>query len=194
MTLRIKIILLLVLLIAAAGITVWFYRGHQEEQRKANAKAAEEERVKSVMTKIENSWNANDDWDDVFIAPNAPIIPYTLEVENVLIKGRPLIFYGTVEDVRAYGDEGSSIVLIRVWSRKNNLNLRLSLKAVPNTIDPILHDKHRIFDTFVIAATIVSVENVHIPPDKSDNDQDYFLAQGILHEAQPIGIYFPHKK
>src|SRR5271157_151274 len=102
MTLRIKIILLLVLLIAAAGITVWFYRGHQEEQRKANAKAAEEERVKSVMTKIENSWNANDDWDDVFIAPNAPIIPYTLEVENVLIKGRPLIFYGTVEDVRAY--------------------------------------------------------------------------------------------
>lgn len=186
--------MLFVLLIAAAGIAVWFYRGHQEEQRKANAKAAEEERVKSVVTKVENSWNANDDWDDVFTAPDAPHNPYTLEVENALVKGRPLIFYGTVEDVRAYGDQGSSIVLIRVWSRTNRPNLRLSLKAATNTMDPILHDKHRIFDTFVIAATIASVENVQAPSDKYDNDQDYFLAQGILHEAQPIGIYFPHKK
>jgi hypothetical protein len=194
MTLRSKIILLFALLIAAAGIAVWFYRGHQEEQRKANAKAAEEERIRSVVANVKNSWSANDEWENDFSAPNAPIIPYTLEVENALVKGRPLIFYGIVEDVHAYGDQDSSIVMIRVLGKTNRLNLRLSLKANINTIDPILHDKHRIFDTFIIAATIASVENVQVPPDKYDNDQGYFLAHGILHEAQPIGIYFPHKK
>ena len=94
MTLRSKIILLFALLIAAAGIAVWFYRGHQEEQRKANAKAAEEERIRSVVANVKNSWSANDEWENDFSAPNAPIIPYTLEVENALVKGRPLIFYG----------------------------------------------------------------------------------------------------
>ncbi len=41
---------------------------------------------------------------------------------------------------------------------------------------------------FVFAATITSVEKVSMPPDKSDNDQDYFLAHGVLHEAQSIGF------
>jgi hypothetical protein len=79
-----------------------------------------------------------------------------------------------------------STVLIEDFGRTTGVDLRFSLLSAPAITKAILND--RAVQYVVIAATITSVEKVSMPPDKSDNDRDYFLAHGILNEAQPIGL------
>lgn len=199
MTLRSKCILLLALMAVSAGIATWFYHGHQIEQGKANAAAAEKERARTIVAKVKSTWNADDGWEDVFSSPSSSLTPYTINVQQALIKGRPLIFFGTVDDVRSSGEQGSSIVLIRCEGRTDKLRmgllrLRLSLLSTPEVTDALLRNKPRLFETYVFAATVTGVEKVAMPPDKDDNDQDYFLAHGTLQEAQPIDTFFiPNK-
>ena len=181
MSLRTKVILLLALMIAAAGTVAWFYHGHQIEQGQANAAAAERERARSIVAKVKRSWDADDDWEDIFFPrQSSPLTPYTINVEQALIKGRPLIFFGTVDDVRTSGEQGASIVLIRCKGRTDKLRmgllrLRLSLLSTPEVTDALLRNKPRFFESYVFAATVNSVEKIAMPPDKDDNDQDYFL-------------------
>jgi hypothetical protein len=190
---------LVVGLIVAAGIAAWFYHSHEVKRRAAEAveaaAAAREQQARSIVTRVRNSWNADDNWEDAFSSKGAAYTPYTIELESALIKGRPIVAFGLVDDVRKSGEQDNSIVLIQDIGRTMKLDLRFSLLSAPAITKAILNDEDRQSNTFVIAATITSVEKVSVPPDKSDNDQDYFLAHGILHEAQPIGLFVqpPHK-
>jgi hypothetical protein len=194
MSLKLKAILLLALLTAAAGIAAWFYHSRTAEKRNADEARAIAEHARSVVAAVQKSWNADDDWEDVFSSPGSPPTPYTINVERALIKERPLIFFGTVDDVRTSGENGNSIVSVQCKGRTTKfrlglLHLRLSLLSAPDTTNSLLRNKPRPFETYVFAATITSVENVPVAPDKYDNDQDYFLAHGTLQEAQPIGTF-----
>jgi hypothetical protein len=190
---------LVVGLIVAAGIAAWFYHSHEVKRRAAEAveaaAAAREQQARSIVTRVRNSWNADDNWEDTFSSKGAYVTPYTIELENVLIKGRPIVAFGLVEDVRKSGEQDNSIVLIQDIGRTMKGDLRFSLLSAPAITKAILNDEDRRSETFVIAATITNVEKVSMPPDEKDNDQDYFLAHGILHEAQPIGLWDqpPHK-
>jgi hypothetical protein len=84
------------------------------------------------------------------------------------------------------------MVLIQDIGRTTGIDLRFSLLSAPAITKAILSDENRQSDTFVIAATITSVEKVSMPPDESGNDHDYFLAHGVLHEAQPIDLWDMH--
>ena len=147
------------------------------------------------MARVRNSWNADDNWEDTFSSKGAAFTPYTIELDNALITGRPIVAFGLVGDVRKSGEQDNSIVLIQDIGRTMKWDLHFSLLSAPGITKAILNDEDRQSDTFVIAATITSVEKVSMFPDKSDNDLDYFLAHGILHEAQPIGLWDqpPHK-
>jgi len=187
---------LLTVLIMAIGIAAWLYHSHEAKRRAAEAveaaAAAREQQARSIVARVRNSWNADDNWEDTFSSKGAAFTPYTIELENALIKGRPIVAFGYLEDVRKSGEQDNSIVLIQDIGRTTGIDLRFSLLSAPVTTKAILNDEDRQSDTFVIAATITSVEKVSMPPDKSDNDQDYFLAHGILHEAQPIGLWDLH--
>ena len=190
---------LVIWLIVAAGIAAWFYHSHEVKRHASEATkaaaTARDNQARSIVARVRNSWDADDNWEDAFSSKGAAFTPYTIELENALIKGRPIIAFGSVEDVRKSGEQDNSIVLIQDVGRTTGIDLRFSLSSAPAITKAILNDEDRRSDTFVIAATITSVEKVSMPPDKSDNDQDYFLAHGILHEAQPIGPFLepPHK-
>ena len=188
---------LVIVLVIVAGIAAWFYHSHEIDRRASEATeaaaVARESQARSIVARVKNSWNADDNWEDTFSSKGAAYTPYTIELENALIKGRPIIAFGSVDDVRKSEGQDTSIVSI-VSSLGNDdkamgIDLRFSLLSAPATTKAILSDENRQSDTFVIAATITSVEKVSMPPDESGNDHDYFLAHGILHEAQPIRLW-----
>jgi hypothetical protein len=183
-------------LVIVAGIAAWFYHSHEIDRRASEATeaaaAARENQARSIMARVRNSWDADDNWENTFSSKGAADTPYTIELENALIKGRPILAFGLVDDLRKSGEKDNSIVLIQDIGRTTGIDLRFSLLSSPVITKAILNDGDRPADTFVIAATITSVEKVSMPPDKSDNDQDYFLAHGVLHEAQPIGLWDMH--
>ena len=184
---------LLTVLVVATGIAAWFYHSHEAKRHAAEAveaaAAAREQQARSIVARVRNSWNADDNWEDSFSSKGAAYTPYTIELESALMKGRPIIAFGDLEDVHNSGVRDNSIVLLQGNGRTTAIDLRFSLLSAPAITKAILNDEDRRSDTFVIAATITSVEKVSMPSDKSDNDQDYFLAHGILHEAQPIGLF-----
>ena len=243
---------LVIWLIVAIGVAAWFYHSHEIDRRASEATeaaaAARENQARSIVARVRNSWNADDTWEDTFSFKGAAHTPYTIELENALIKGRPILAFGSVEDVRKSGEQDNSImgsqaidlsggmipdqppvatqggidlsagmipdpktpdisaglvpnnppapvnphaiVLIKDIVRTTRIDLRFSLLSAPGITKALLSDENRQSDTFVIAATITSVEKVSMPPDESGNDRDYFLAHGILNEAQPIGRRF----
>jgi hypothetical protein len=198
-TSRQKVSQLLTVLVVAIGIVAWFYHSHEVKRRAAEAvvaaAAAREQQARSIVASVRNSWNADDNWEDTFSSKGTDVTPYTIELENALMKGRPIVAFGLVGDVRKSGEQDNSIVLIQDIGRTMKWDLRFSLLSAPAITKAILNDEDRQSNTFIIAATITSVEKVSMPPDEKDNDQDYFLAHGILHEAQPIGPFAdpPHK-
>ena len=198
-TSRQKVSQLLTVLVVAIGIVAWFYHSHEVKRHAAEAvvaaAAAREQQARSIVASVRNSWNADDNWEDTFSSKGAYVTPYTIELENALMKGRPIVAFGLVGDVRKSGEQENSIVLIQDIGRTMKWDLRFSLLSAPAITKAILNDEDRQSNTFIIAATITSVEKVSMPPDEKDNDQDYFLAHGILHEAQPIGPFAdpPHK-
>ena len=198
-TSRRKVSQLLTVLVVAIGIVAWFYHSHEVKRRAAeavvSAAAAREQKARSIVARVKSSWNSDDNWEDTFSSKGAYITPYTIELEKALIKGRPIVAFGIVGDVRKSGEQDNSIVLIQDIGRTMKWDLRFSLLSAPAITQAVLSDEDRQSNTFVIAATITSVEKISMPPDKSDNDQDYFLAHGILHEAQPIGPFAdpPHQ-
>ncbi len=191
--------LLVTVLVIVTGIAAWFYHSHEVKRRAAEAveaaAAAREQQARSIVARVGNSWNADDNWEDTFSSKGAYVTPYTIELENALIKGRPILAFGLVEDVRKSGEQDNSFVLIQDVGRTMKWDLRFSLLSAPAITKAILNNEDRQSNTFVIAATIASVEKVSMPPDEKDNDQDYFLAHGILQEAQPIGPFAdpPHQ-
>lgn len=191
--------LLVTVVVIVAGIAAWFYHSHEVKRHAAEAvvaaAAAREQQARSIVVSARNSWNADDNWEDTFSSKGTDVTPYTIELENALMKGRPIVAFGLVDDVRKSGEQDNSIVLIQDIGRTMKGDLRFSLLSAPAITKAILNDEDRRSETFVIAATITSVEKVSMPPDEKDNNQDYFLAHGILHEAQPIGPFAdpPHK-
>jgi hypothetical protein len=183
---------LVTVLVIVAGIAAWFYHSHEIDRRASEATEAEaaarESQANSIAARVKNSWNADDTWEDTFSSKGAAYTPYTIELENALIKGRPILAFGSVDDVRKSEQQDNSIVLIEDFGRTTGVDLRFSLLSAPAITKAILNDQDRAVQYVVIAATITSVEKVSMPPDKSDNDRDYFLAHGILNEAQPIGL------
>lgn len=183
---------LLIFLVVAAGVGTWLYHSHEVKRRAAEAAeataAATEEQARLIVAGVRNTWNAADDWEDALPAQDSTFAPYTAELEKALKKGRPIVAFGLVDDVRNSVEPESSIVLIQDFGRTTGIDLRFSLLSAPATTKAILSNKDRSTDMFVLSATITSVEKVAMPLDKNDNDQDYFLAHGILHEARPIGF------
>jgi hypothetical protein len=175
---------------AAAAIAFWFYHAHEVELREAEAATAKEEYAKSVVAGVMNTWHADDHWEDSLSSPGGSSRTlYTVELEKALIHDRPLIVFGGVDDVNKSGQSENSIVSIWAQTRAILPTLRLSLLSPPEITNAILGQKDRALETFVFAVRIESVEKVSMPSNSADGD--YFLAHGILYEAEPIGLDEP---
>jgi hypothetical protein len=170
----------------ATGIAAWFYHAHEVELREAEAVTSKEEHAKFIVAGVMTSWDARDDWEDSLSSSNSL---YTMEVEKALISDRRLLVYGTIDDVKKSGEAENSIISIQTQTRARGLDLRLSLLSAPAVTNAIVAHKGRDYETFVFAVKIDSVEKVSTPSDRSADD--YFLAHGVLYEAEPIGLYEP---
>jgi hypothetical protein len=175
---------------AATGITFWFYHAHEVQRREAEAATAKEEYAKSVVAGVMKSWQADDRWEDSLSSPGGRSrTPYTIELEKALMRDRPLIAFGRVDDVSESGEPQNSIVSVSTQTHVRGLDLRLSLLSPPKITNAMLAHKGRSSETFVLAVKINSVEKVASPPDSSA--EDYFLVHGVLLEAEPLGLWRP---
>ena len=107
---------LLTVLVVAIGIATWFYHSHEAKRHAAEAveaaAAVREQRARSIVASVRNSWNADDNWEDSFSSKRAAYPPYTIELESALMKGRPIIVFGDLEDVRNSGEQDNAIVFV----------------------------------------------------------------------------------
>jgi hypothetical protein len=179
---------------AAAGIAARFYHAHEVKLREAEAAAAKEEYAKSVVAGVINAWHADDHWEDSLSSPGGRRRTlYTIELEKALIHDRPLIVLGDVEDVSKSAQSENTIISIWTETRANlSPALRLSLLSPPEIANAILGQKDRASELFVFAVKINSVERVAPPTDSSVHE--YFLAHGVLLEAERIGLWQPPKQ
>jgi hypothetical protein len=176
---------------AAAGIALWFHHAHEVKLREAEAATAKEEYAKSVVADMVNTWHADDHWEKSLSSPgDGSQALYTIDLEKALIRDRPLIAFGIVDDVSKSGQSENSIISIWTETRANlSPALRLSLLSPPEIANNILGQTDRASEMFVFAAKINSVEKISMPSNSSD--PDYFLAHGVLYAAKPIGIDEP---
>lgn len=176
---------------AAAGIAFWFYHAHEVKLREAQAEAAKEEYAKSVVFDMANTWHADDHWEKSLSSPgDSSQTLYTIDLEKALIRDRPLIAFGIVDDVSKSGPSENSIISIWTETRANlSPALRLSLLSPPEIANNILGQTDRASEMFVFAVKINSVEKISMPSNSSD--PDYFLAHGVLYSAKPIDVYKP---
>jgi len=176
---------------AAAGIAFWFYHAHEVKLREAEAVTAKEEYAKSVVADMVNTWHADDHWEKSLSSPgNSSRTLYTIELEKALIQDRPLIVFGSVDDLSKAGQSENSIISIWTETRANlSPALRLSLLSPPEITNAILGQKDRASEMFVLAVKISSVEKISMPSNSEFGD--HFLAHGVLFAAKPIDVYEP---
>lgn len=96
------VIWVLFIMAASWGLSTWFKKHEEEAKQEAASKAqiaADTERAKSELARLRASWNADDSWEhQVYPSDNsAPV--YSLDVEHALVKGRPIIVIGEIQDV-----------------------------------------------------------------------------------------------
>jgi hypothetical protein len=172
------------------GIAAWVNHAHKIELHEAEAATAKEEHARSIAAEVMKSWDARDDWENLlFSSVGGSNTLYTVEVEKALISDRRLLVYGTIDDVKKSGEKENSIVSIQAQTRARGLDLRLSLLSPPAITNAIVAHRGRDNETFALAVKIDSVEKIAAPPDSSADG--YFLAHGVLYEAEPSGLYRP---
>lgn len=172
------------------GISTWFKKHQQETKRESESKAqiaADTERAKSALTRMRATWNADDSWEHQVYPTDNSAPAYSLDVEHALVKGHPIIVIGEIQDVRTSQGQATRLVLVQSHSSPNLVDLRFSLETPPEVANSILSATRNAplpgVETFIAVVTIERVEKIEQPPDKADNDQDYFLAHGTLHET-----------
>jgi hypothetical protein len=186
-----KIVIAVVLVLAAAwGIHAWFKKHQQEAQRDAAYKAhiaLETEQAKSALARLRASWNADTSWEHQVYPPNNDAPSYSLDIEHALVNGHPIIVIGEIQDVKTIQGQSAPVVLIQSHSSANLVDLRFSLVTTPEIATSILaatrNDPLAQGETFISVATVERVEKIEQPPDSAGNDQSYFLAHGTLQEA-----------
>jgi hypothetical protein len=178
---------------AALGVAAWIHHLHDVERRAAEAAAAKVEYAKTVAAGVMKSWDATDDWEEAFSSSSGRgRTPYTSEVEKALVSGKRLLIYGIIDDIKKSGNSENSIITVFTQTGAKGLDLRLSLLSPPEISNAIEARKGRAVGTYVFAVRINSVERIPAPSDRSDDD--FFLAQGVLYEAEPIGLNRPPTK
>jgi hypothetical protein len=166
---------------------------NETERRAAEAAAARVENARSVAASVMKSWDANDDWEDSLSSSGgARRLPYTSEVEKALVSSKRLVIYGVIDDVTKHEDSETSLISVLAQTRAKGLDLRLSLMSPSDLSKAIEERKGRAYESYVFAVKINSVERVSAPSDGSTND--FFLAHGVLYEAEPIGLNRPPDK
>jgi hypothetical protein len=183
--------LIVLLACAAAGIAFWFHHAHEVKLREIEAATAKEEYAKSVVAEMVNTWHADDHWEKSLSSPgDSSQTLYTIDLEKALMRDRPLIVFGRLEDVGKSGQSENSVISIWTETRTSlSTALRLSLLSPPEITNAILGQKDRASEMFVFTVKINSVEKVTMPSNSSD--PDYFLAHGVLYAAKPIDVYEP---
>jgi hypothetical protein len=180
-------VILAVLLTAAVsvGITSWWFGKQLAEARLNAAVEAEigEKSAKAIRAwnRLKQHWNADDDWESQ-LSKNAP--SSSVDVEHAMVKGRPILILGKINDVVTNQDSDGATVLIENHLTQEKYFLRFSLAASSGVAKSMEASTQKEIvsklDSFILVANIQSVTRT-----QDTNDQGYFLAHGTLLEEYP---------
>lgn len=184
------LITILFLGVISWGGFAWLKKHRQEASQEEATKEQTAEKTglaKAALARLRSTWDADDSWKHQVYPSSGDPPSYSLDVEHALATGRPIIVVGEILDVQSSKDQSAPLVLIQSDSGSTPVDLRFSLAATPQLADAILsatrNNAMADIETFIVVASVQNVEKVERPPDKADNDQDYFLAHGTLQEA-----------
>jgi len=167
---------------------VHWYRQYERELTHQRNNLATETAYKAdleaALGRLKSKWLAEDRWDDDFTGQLT--IPYSVAMERALVgKSSPLVFLGTVEDVRQ-DTQDDSIVRVRVYARKSVIRLHLSLTASQSQVDEISANQQfhqqsvgEFSKVCIFVATLDRIERIAARNGQND-DASYFVGHGIL--------------
>jgi hypothetical protein len=192
------LIVVLGLCVLALLAVHWYWQHEREIQHSEENHArlvANRSELEAELGKLKAKWLANDDWEKGLTTRQLSAVPYSIDVERALIKGYPLIFYGTVEDIRTIDGQALSSVKVHVYGQKNFLRLRLLLEASPELASEINKDDlfhaaplDELSKVSIFVATIDDVQRVPAYNSQGD-DVSYFVARGTLQDAFASRVY-----
>lgn len=176
---RYRSIIFVILIIAAIAASFsWHVHENRIERRNKKIAEAEQEKADLSVTKMQVTWNADKHWENS-LQGDASVIPYTTDLERVLIKNRPTIFFGYVEDVSS-SENGNYIVFIRPDTKE--IPLRLAL-VTSTQVAAVIENSHcRFFCNYIFVASVTSIEKLS---SSKKSDDDYFLLHGVMEDVVP---------
>ena len=199
-TLRSQTIFMVVLGLCVLALPAvrWYWQHEREVQHSEENHAkdvANRSELEAELGKLKAKWLADDDWENSLTTRHLSAVPYSIDLEHALIKGYPLIFYGTVEDVRTLDGQQESSVRIHVYGHRDSLRLRLLLEASPELASEItkggLFHAARFDEVSKVSIFVASIDDVQRVPAYNNQGEDvgYFMARGTLKDAFASQVY-----
>jgi hypothetical protein len=196
----IKRIIIILIVVAVGGYFVNdYYQGKAEEKREQIAQEAacqEKREVRhAAIDQMVSKYNAVNDWEDKLREESAGKKKYkeeivTMEVENLWLINRPILFRGTIKDISTLDTDNYLITLDGRW--KTGTQWALTLKSPKIMIDSFLstHPKatsHR-FTVAVIAKISKIDTNYHVTEEGTGEDKTITEEKTITGIGQCIDI------
>ena len=154
----------------------------EEERIKIEREEKNKQKIKTSIQELATKYNAVTDWDAKLSNGNSyriePIL--TVELEKLWIADRPILFNGTILDIKTKNEDNYTIIIERdVLSNINNLfstNLQLSFVAKKCQIDTFLKMHPNLFkglgfgNSVAVVAKIHAIETIYISGEECDRE------------------------
>ena len=179
----IKRIIIILIVVAVGGYFINdYYQGKAKEKAEQIARKAARQKKREArhfaIDQMVSKYNAVNDWEDKLREESAGKKKYkeeivTMELENLWLINRPILFRGTIKDISTLDTDNYLITLDGRW--KTGTQLALTLKSPKTMIDSFLstHPKatsHR-FTVAVIAKISKIDTNYHVTEEGNGEDK-----------------------
>ena len=166
------------------ALVAWFVYSKVENDRRREVEQAEAQQFAQVtrqeVDSLSKAYGASQDWVKVLSNGEAfrltPIL--TIELERAWIKYGPIVFPGSIEDIKTLDAEHYEVVIYRELfagiSYMFNTKLKLSLRADKGIIDDFINAHPNIFDNVgfnngvAVAANINDIKSSEIAGEEAD--------------------------
>lgn len=162
-------------------VGVQYVRGKIEAARQENAErraaALQNEEIRKEISKLTAANSAIDTWTSDLCRHSRGGELFTSDLQRVFIRtdGRPILVYGTLEDLKEEGGEYAAIVTSNLC---RGAKLRLELVTNADAVKPIADHRTDRTPFFALAVRADSVEKRSAPSSESADTNGEFVIKG----------------
>lgn len=185
----------------AIPLALYFYSSSVENAERQKAETGRRERImqerQTAIAQLVSQANAVDNWEEGLTGGQhyrlEPIL--TVELERLWMTGRPILFRGTIDDVKTYDQKQYTVVFsYREWRYTFSTNFRLDLRCNRNEIDAFLGATPGLFtngglnNQVAVIADVTAIRNERTT-DGDDGTSQTKVGEGTCTKISYIGFH-----